>query len=195
MCQNDHGGHSSEDECDNPAEQNEVVPRKNSRIRREQPCDVAESEGEDRHQLLKQRGERQTLLLARRSYIHNTPGEMCEEETSHEKWDPEVLDGVVAEDLGEIKESNDGFRPHRRAPYSGGNDNSTDDKEALSRAIEVAEVERVGVERLPCREIHGQTRHECGPSTKLRRSIAHCGCRNQTGQGAVQRVDTVTVPC
>lgn len=33
MGQDDHGGHASEDECDNPAEQNEVVTGQNSRIR------------------------------------------------------------------------------------------------------------------------------------------------------------------
>lgn len=119
---------------------------------------------------------------------------MSEEEATQENWDPEVLDGAVAEDLGEVKESNDRLRPHSRAPDSGGNHDSTGDDEALSRAIEVAEVQCVGVEGLPCREIHGQARHKCGPSTKMRGSKAHCGCRKQTGQSAVQRVDTVTRP-
>lgn len=167
MGQNDHGGHPSEDERHNPAEQNEVIPGKNSRIWREQPGNVGDGEGNHRHPLLKQRGERQPLLLAGLSYIHNTSGEMSEEEATQENWDPEVLNGAVAEDLGEVKEPNNGLRPHSRAPDSGGNHSCTGDDEALSRAIEVAEVERVGVERLPCGEIHGQARHDCSPSTNL----------------------------
>lgn len=181
MGQNDHGGHASEDERNNPAEQNEVVPGKNCRVRREQPGNVGESEDNHRHPLFKQGGEWQALLLAGLSYIHNTSGEMSEEEATKENWNPEVLDRIVAEDLGEVKEPNDGLRPHSRAPDSGGNHSCTGDDQTLSRAIEIAEVEGVGVEGLPCREVHGQARHERSPSTKLRRSKAHGGCRQQTG--------------
>lgn len=194
MGQNDHGCHASEDECDDPAEQNKVVAGKDSRIRRKQPSNVRDSEDDHRHPLLKQRGEWQALLLAGLSYIQDTSWEMSEEEATDENHDPEVFDGVVAEDLGEVKEPNNGLRPHSRAPDSGGNHSCTGDDQALSRAIEVAEVECVGVERLPCGEVHSQARHECSPSTKLRGSEAHCRRRKQTGQSAVQGVDAVTVP-
>jgi hypothetical protein len=39
-------------------------------------------------------GERQPLLLAGLSYIHNTSGEMSEEEATQENWDPMIASGI-----------------------------------------------------------------------------------------------------
>jgi hypothetical protein len=191
--QDDHGGHTSKDKGEDPAEQNEVVTRQDGRVGREKPSHVATSEDDHGDPLLEQWGERQALLLAGGSHIENTSGQMTQEESDQQNRNPEVLDGVGAKDLGPVNEIGNRLRPNARSPNSGSDHDADSDQKALSRTVEVAEVKGVGVEGFPCREIHGQTRNNSSPSTKLGRAKAHCRGRKQTGQGAVQRVDTVTV--
>lgn len=49
----------------------------------------------------------------------------------------------------------------------------------------------MGVVRLPGREEHGQTWAQSGEDASGRRAQAHGSCLEQTGEGAVERVDTM----
>lgn len=62
-----------------------------------------------------------------------------------------------------------------------------------SRTIEVAKVERVGVVRLPSREEHGQHRDKRSEGANLGGAVSDSRSLQQTGQGAVQRVNSVAV--
>jgi len=62
-----------------------------------------------------------------------------------------------------------------------------------SRAIEVAKIERVGMVGLPCREEHRQDRDQRSEGANLGGAVSDSGCLQQTGQSAVQRVNSVAV--
>lgn len=116
---------------------------------------------------------------------------MSEEEGEEENGDPEILHRVVPKDLRVVQEFNDRSAPDLRAIDARGNHNGDRDKKAFSGAIEVAEIECMGVVGFPGRKVHCEARDESSVSTKLRRAIAHGSSLEKTSQSAVQRIDSV----
>ena len=193
MGQNDHGGHTSEDEGDGGAEQDEVIVGQKGRVGREEPGHVACGEHNHRNPFLQQRSEREALLLASSVHIKNTAGQVTEEESGDQNRHPDVLDRVVPEQRGNVDQIGDRARPDAGSPDSGGHHNGNGDEKALSGTVEVAQVQGVSVESLPGREVHGETRHKRSVSTKSRRTEAHSRSLQKAGEGAVQRVNSVAI--
>lgn len=193
MGQNNHGGHAAEDERDSHAEQNEVVLSENAGVGGEHPQHTAEGEADHGNPLLEKGGERQALLATSHIDIVDTAGKVGQEEAAKENGDPQVLDGVIAEDSGDVDKIGDGLRPDTGAPDAGGEHDRDANEKTLGGAIEVAQVQGVGVEGLPGREVHGETRHNGGPCTQVGSTQAHSRSLQETGKSAVQRVDSVTV--
>jgi hypothetical protein len=61
------------------------------------------------------------------------------------------------------------------------------------RTIEVAQVERVCVVRLPCGEEHGKYGNQSSECTNLGRAVSDSCCLEKTGQGAVEGINAMTI--
>lgn len=92
---------------------------------------------------------------------------------------------MAAQNVGE------GLRPQLGTANAGYDHEGAGNEETFSRTIDEAEVERVSVVRLPCREVHGNTRAQRGEDTRRAGSQSEGGCFEQTGECAVERVNAV----
>lgn len=118
---------------------------------------------------------------------------MSEEEGEEEDGNPEILHRVVPKDLRVIQEFNDRSAPDLGAIDARGNHDRDRDKKAFRGAIEVAEIECMGMVGFPGRKVHCEARNECSISTKLRRAKAHGSSLEKTSQSAVQRIDSMAM--
>lgn len=192
MGENNHGGHAAENEGDDPDEEDEVVVGQDAGVGGEEPGTCAQREANDRNPLLHHRSESQTLLLAGDRNVPDTSGKVTKEEADEKDGKPKVLDRVLAEKGGPVDELNNGTRPDTRAPNTGSHQDTDGDEKTLGGSVKVAQVQGVGVESLPGREVHGEAGHDRGPHTQVGGTKAHARSGQQASKSAVQRVNSVT---
>lgn len=193
------GSEATKDEGHGQAEENEVVLGAKGRVRRVDPC--ANSEGEHCHRrpLQKDGSHRLATRATGLDDMKDAEGDMGREQGEDNHADPDVTDGGLAQQVSKaehvllvtLPKLNNGLGPDTRAVDPGDNHDTAGDQDALGRAVDSAQVQSVGVVRLPGREEHGQARDESREDAGLGAAETHGGGLEETGQGAVQRVDSV----
>lgn len=191
------GGHAAEDEGHGQAEEHEVVLTHEGRVGRVQPG--ADGERVDGHgDPLEEDGEDgESVAAAGLHHVEHAEGHVAEDERADDDEDPDVADRVVADELVVAEEVpladeiDDALGPDAGAVDARDGHDAAGDQYALGRAVEVAEVEGVGVVRLPGGEEHGEAGAESGEDAGFGGAQGHGGGLEQAGQGTVQRVDAV----
>lgn len=77
-------------------------------------------------------------------------------------------------------------------PESRGEDHQCSDDETFCGTIDISEVERMGVECLPGREPHWQAGKKADESARLGGTHCQSSDLKQTGEGAIQGIDSMT---
>lgn len=208
--EDDLGGHATEDEGHGQAVEHEVVVLEDEGIWRAEPGDGGSAENDDRCPLPEDWQDGEVLGAAGASNVDDAGGEVSDEECGKDQRDPEVSETHVTKPFSEAREVGDqghgpdlGAKVPRHADEGAGKDETlcggllhvlhTRVVERTCRAIEVAEIERVGVVRLPGGEEHGQHWDEGSECTNVAAAITHGCCFEQAREGAIQRIDAVAV--
>lgn len=201
------GGHTAKAEADSDAKQDEMVVVEKSGVWRKEPAESARGEGDDGEPFEEDGEDRESVPATSAnnvadansvsyskgcSWFENIPEwHMSDKDGAQEDGDPEVAQGVVAKESLEANLVGDGSNPHGLTIISACNQYAAGNNQTLGRSIDVSQVQHVSVIGFPGRKPHGNSGQERREDTSRSCSQAHSRNLADTGQSAVQRVDSV----
>lgn len=172
-----------------------VVAHKRA-VRRSEPCGASGGENGDGHPLKEHWEDGQVLLPSGLDDVNNAEWNVPDKQREDNHANPDVSGGSFANHFGEARkrvspEEMDRLCPHLRAVDTRENHNGASNEQAFRRTVKVSEIQSVGVVSLPGREEHGQARNQGCENTGRARSQSNSGGFEETGECAVEGVDTV----
>lgn len=190
------GGKASENKRHGNAEEYQVVVRHQRAVWRREPEANGRSKSNDSAPLHENGCNRKVVGVASFDDVVNAERNVGEDHGNNDQTNPDISERCLANHAMQTgqsvaKQVNDGLGPNLGTPDSGNNHHEASNEDTLSRAVDVAEIERMGVVGLPGREEHWQDWAEGSEDTSWRSAQAHGSRFQQTGQCTVERVDAV----
>lgn len=171
---------SSENKGHGEAKQDKVVVTHERAVWRKHPGTGAD--GEDSHwdPFHKHRENRKALCLARTGNVQDAKGDVAGNQQENQHANPDIPERDISNEVSHslqvvAPDMCQRLRENVRPVDSRDDHDTAGNKEAFSRTIEEAKIQRVRVVRLPRREEHGEARDKCSEDAGRRRAQSHGG--------------------
>lgn len=184
-------GHAAEDEGEDDTEEDEVVVAEDVGGWRSEPGNAGEGEGQDRGPFKENWKDWKAIAAAGFDDVDDAKWPVGKEEGTADDWNPKINGGIILEEPFISESISERLRPDLRTVVTGGDDETAGNDQTLGWAVEVTQVENVGVVSLPGAEPHGQDRNESSEDTLPAASQTDSSNLQDTSQGAVQRIDSM----
>lgn len=190
------GGEAAKDERHGEAEEDKVVVLHERAVRRKDP--ERNRDGVDGHgNPLEEDGQDgEAVGAAGLDNVEDAERNLGKDERADNETNPDVSEGSLAQKVSKAGEAavqteSQRLSPDLRAPDTRHDHDGASDEDTFGGTVDDAEVEGVRVVRLPGREEHGEAGAQRGEDASWRSAQTHGGRLEQTGEGAVEGIDSV----